>query len=188
MWYESCRLNPQRPQDLVSRTCCSFDPYFECVYTGSEEGRLVSFCLPSLDRYTASRTHMQSLRQLKVTDSGVFALGSSSLRLQSRFGVPMWTFTPELAETNLHCMSHPTTTQPHTLLLAGEQPHIHMINTFQGRLLRNVGQGRLRWRFSVTCSSSPRVGPAPSRCGTHVTCAVAKRMVSFLSATQKHSG
>lgn len=61
--------------------------------TGCSQGRVAAFYSSELQRHTAFRAHAAAegpVRQLLFHDKGVVALGTKSVHMATRRGVPVW--------------------------------------------------------------------------------------------------
>ena len=94
------------------------DQYAEQIWCGHQDGRIISYTFPELNKYCAIQAHnnKQAVVSLVDVESGILSLSSGALKMHTKGGVPICSFGSDLKEdqkikfTDLVCMklSHVT--------------------------------------------------------------------------------
>eukprot|EP01129_Flabellula_baltica_P007186 TRINITY_DN2764_c0_g1_i1.p1 TRINITY_DN2764_c0_g1~~TRINITY_DN2764_c0_g1_i1.p1 ORF type:complete len:1047 (-),score=207.14 TRINITY_DN2764_c0_g1_i1:284-3424(-) len=103
--YNLLRHNYRFPTaDLYSVDHVVFDPYEELLWTTDNSGRIVSYVMPSLEKYSSWKAFSNyGVKDLLVHDQGVLSIGFSGIRMSNRGGVLKFNYeNPSIK--NLKCM------------------------------------------------------------------------------------
>ncbi|KAI8846356.1 ubiquitin carboxyl-terminal hydrolase-domain-containing protein [Chytridium lagenaria] len=123
--------------DAAPLTTVNYDAQEELLWSGTENGRLISTCVSpmNLERYTAFKAHKGPVRQIMSDDIGIFSIGGNNVRLSSRRGLFKWDYKVD-ASLELHCMAY--TTSKTELVIAGQQRKMTLMNLIRGVALKEM--------------------------------------------------
>lgn len=82
---------PNQPLELVS--ALSFDKSEEILWTGTSNGRIISYLSPDMIKYTSWRAFYDEVKQISGDNSGVIALSSNSIRHYTRCGLLLLSYS-----------------------------------------------------------------------------------------------
>ena len=100
---------------------------------------MTSFYGTELTQYTSFKAHSSSdgrIHQILFNDKGVIALGSHSVHMALRRGLPLWTIRHEDMK-ELRCMTF-TSRGTSEILVAGEQDKMFIIDLVKGEIIKQV--------------------------------------------------
>ncbi|GMS89518.1 hypothetical protein PENTCL1PPCAC_11693, partial [Pristionchus entomophagus] len=115
-YYSYAQGNSMAPISVVN-----FDNLEDRMWTGSEQGRVVSYISSACQRHTA---FVQSgpIRSIETFDGGVLSLTPNSMRAQTRSGLPLFNYSSDKMKGML-CMHQPAESIGH-VYVGGESPNL----------------------------------------------------------------
>ncbi|KAH9885476.1 PAB-dependent poly(A)-specific ribonuclease subunit PAN2 [Xylariomycetidae sp. FL2044] len=140
-------------------TVLAFDTIQELLWTGNDYGRVSSFYGTKLQPYTSFKAHTAHdgpVRQILFNDKGVIVLGSRSVYMANRRGLPLWSIRHEDMR-ELRCMSF-TSKGTTEILVAGEQDKMLVIDTNRGEVTKQISQDysyKMMRRSRYICAATP---------------------------------
>ena len=139
-WDEIIRIavpTPPNPGPLTlpsPASAIAFDDLQELLWIGTDQGRIVSYHSPRLQKYTSIQAHLKegAVRQILVCEKGVLSISARSVHLINRRGLTQWHLS-DPSMTELRCMAF--TANPALLMVAGCQSTFYIIDIEKGVLI-----------------------------------------------------
>jgi PAB-dependent poly(A)-specific ribonuclease subunit 2 len=96
-WYQCPSVAERASAEGYATSCVAFDPYYELLWTGGQNGSLTSYVVDVYDeavlqRYTTAWAHQADIRQLLPIENGIVSLAADELRYTKRGGVRISSF------------------------------------------------------------------------------------------------
>lgn len=135
-WWELQSVHDNLVDAVQSVTTVAFDPWEEIIWAGMDNGRVVAYTVPGMERYTAFHANTTETRQVLVDQEGILALSEQNIRCFSRGGLSVL----DITEPNIQgftCMSWLDAASG-TLLVGGNNPVLGMLDITTGGLLREM--------------------------------------------------
>ncbi|ORX88696.1 cysteine proteinase [Basidiobolus meristosporus CBS 931.73] len=135
-WYEFATICDPNPVSAFPITTCAFDPHAELIWIGDENGRVCSYDIETLEKYTSFKGHTGPVRQITVTDRAVISLGPNSIRMTNRRGVPQSIVRGDHVH-DFHAMVNSALPQSE-LFVAGNQSRTLVVNLDRGAIINQI--------------------------------------------------
>ncbi|KAK9704495.1 poly(A)-specific ribonuclease [Basidiobolus ranarum] len=135
-WYEFATICDPNPASVFPTSACAFDPHAELVWVGDENGRVCSYDVETLEKYTSFKGHTGPVRQMMINDRAIISLGPDSIRVTNRRGVPKKIVRGDHIH-DFHAMV--TSDLPQSeVFISGNQSRTLVVNLDRGAIINQI--------------------------------------------------